>query len=90
VLIVAEILTRCLREFRTLIFDLISAGDQFVGRTVAGLPIDDANFAIMPPMFHGRSVMQNLLEVCFPSLPQNILHIGEFALAALIFHWEYI
>ena len=45
-----------------------TSGDQFVGRTVAGLPIDSPEFGILPPYFkaeHGSSDMvDRAIKVC--------------------------
>ncbi|EGZ22322.1 hypothetical protein PHYSODRAFT_491802, partial [Phytophthora sojae] len=32
-----------------------AAGDQFLGRVVAGLPVNDSKFAILPPHFQDGS-----------------------------------
>ena len=64
-----------------------AAGDQFVGRTVAGLPLGEAGFAILPPHFvQTDDDVKAYLRKVFPSLPTNLSYIGEFALASLVFH----
>ena len=67
-------------------------GDQFVGRTVAGLPLNDAKFSILPPHFIEDDNDDGgcLLESCFPSLPSAMNHVAQMALASLIYHKEWI
>ena len=69
-----------------------SAGDMYVGRTVSGLPIDSPDFAILPPYFKNASPMliQNALKVVFPNLPTHLTRIGEFGMASLVFHHDYL
>jgi hypothetical protein len=63
------------------------AGDMHVGRTVCGLPVDEAEFAILPPRFvHGSSVVATAKRICFSSLPPSASGVGEYALASLIKH----
>jgi hypothetical protein len=47
-----------------------AAGDQYVGRTVCGLPVDDAQFAALPPLFENHSdVDRGAVCICFPHAP---------------------
>jgi len=68
-----------------------AAGDQYVGRTAAGLPINDASFAILPPHFIERdAIVQDALKLLFPGAPANISPVSEFALASVVFHREFL
>ena len=69
-----------------------AAGDMYVGRTVSGLPIDKPEFAILPPNFEGADtkVIRDALRLVFPTLPRNLYRIGEFAMASLVYHREYL
>ncbi|KUF87133.1 hypothetical protein AM587_10002055 [Phytophthora nicotianae] len=68
-----------------------SAGDMFVGRTVSGLPILDADFATLPPRFHGgREQVEIAKRIGFRQLPRSASLIGEFALASIVYHYEYL
>ena len=63
------------------------AGDQHVGRTVAGLPSDRAEFAILPPFFPERDEeVRNLMASCFPVLPNELRRVVEFCLASVVYH----
>lgn len=68
-----------------------SAGDQFVGRTVTGLPLSDAGFASLPPFFRAttddnKQFLIDALQCCFPTLPESLTHVAEFCLASLVYH----
>ena len=69
------------------------AGDQHVGRTVSGLPIQSPEFAILPPhfVFHPGTYSQEHLNTavlrCFgPHLPANLLNIAPMLLASVVYH----
>jgi hypothetical protein len=67
------------------------AGDQYIGRTVAGLPPDRADFATLPPMFWPRpQSLDETINAWFPNLPENMLRVAEFALASIVFHKTYL
>jgi hypothetical protein len=68
------------------------AGDMFVGRTVAGLPINSPEFAILPPQFDDSSalVVRDAIQLCFPGVPHSIVRVVEYALASLIYHSEFL
>lgn len=56
------------------IFRYESAGDMFVGRTVSGLPIDSAEFSILPPYFEEcNEEVKETIKICFPTIPQKII-----------------
>jgi len=69
-----------------------SAGDMYVGRTVSGLPIDQPEFAILPPNFEGAdtAVIKNSLCLVFPALPKYLNRVGEFAMASLVYHYKFL
>lgn len=68
-----------------------SAGDQFVGRTICGLPIDDADFALLPPLFPPGDVdVVDALKKCFPHMPPQLAGVLEFALASVVYHVDYL
>jgi len=59
-----------------------------VGRTVSGLPNQSASFAILPPFF--PQSCSDLVKKCLPSIPHNLIRIGEFALASVVFHSDFL
>ncbi|POM80249.1 Hypothetical protein PHPALM_1941 [Phytophthora palmivora] len=64
-----------------------AAVDMFVGRTVSGLPILQTEVAVLPPHFVTRDeTVKQAKQICFPSLPEQIEFVAEFALASLIYH----
>jgi hypothetical protein len=70
-----------------------AAGDQFVGRTVAGLPLDNPNFATLPPFFENGAedpLVAQALRIHFPDLPPGLARIAEFTLASLVYHSDYL
>jgi hypothetical protein len=68
-----------------------AAGDQYVGRTVAGLPLDASEFAILPPFFPDRneSVKQTIRE-CFPKRPAGMDNVLEYVLASVVYHSRFL
>lgn len=66
-----------------------SAGDFFVGRTVCGLPSDKPEFATLPPHFDERPSPE-VIKTCFHRIPDQALLIGEFCLASLVFHSQWL
>ena len=70
-----------------------SAGDMYVGRTVSGLPIDSPEFASLPPHFKQGTesqLIKRALGMVFPNMPFHLTAIGEFAMASLVYHHEYL
>jgi len=65
-----------------------AAGDQFCGRTLAGLPNDRPEFAILPPHFEHNQ--EAILAECFPGAPASLFRVLEFALASVVFHRQYL
>lgn len=74
------------------------AGDQFVGRTVAGLPIHSASFATLPPMFLEKTpedtlFIENAMRTCFPFLTNAesaLFPVVKFALASVVYHSDWL
>jgi hypothetical protein len=67
------------------------AGDQFVGRTVAGLPLNHADFAILGPFFLIRiPAVDAALTMCFPSAPDSMRGVLEFCLASVVYHYKFL
>jgi hypothetical protein len=69
-----------------------AAGDQYVGRTVSGLPRNDVAFATLPPHFgnESREFVREAIINCFPTIPAAMIRIGEFCLASLVYHYDYL
>ena len=67
-----------------------SAGDMYVGRTVSGLPQDRAEFASVGPYFLDSDVLNQSVELVFPSLPPTMREIGKHVLASIVYHHEFI
>ena len=71
-----------------------NAGDQFLGRVVAGLPMDKPEFAILPPHFlndHDEDV-QHLMSVLFKKLlnKPHLYPVLSLCLASLVFHSDWL
>jgi hypothetical protein len=69
------------------------AGDQYVGRTVAGLPRNMVEFATLPPHFNAEvnnQFLEDTIRAVFPFLLQSQLLIGKFCLASLVYHSDYL
>ncbi|KAA8493106.1 hypothetical protein FVE85_8551 [Porphyridium purpureum] len=79
-----------------------SAGDQFVGRCLAGLPINKATFALLPPNFTTESLCHQLISskintaihMVFPFVDlaehMNMREVLLMCLASLIYHREWL
>ncbi len=67
------------------------AGDQYVGRILAGLNVNTADFALLPPFFSNAddSVMV-ALDNCFPNCPARMQSILLFALASVVHHQDFL
>ena len=71
----------------------LATGDQYVGRTICGLPRNSAEFAILPPRFASGSnepFIRDAINTCFPSLPETNFMVGRFALASLVYHSDFL
>ena len=75
---------------------LDAGGDQFVGRTVSGLPMSDSKFATLPPHFHPKDfseLTETGWEVILPrfrTLPSSFQGIIPFLFASIVYHVEYL
>ena len=62
-----------------------------VGRTVSGLPLDRPEFGIVGPFFLGNSdIIYQAVNQVFPLIPEGMTQIGEYALASIVYHSEYL
>ena len=67
------------------------AGDMFVGRTVCGLPCDSHDFSILPPHFkESTPIIDGYVQLCFPGMPASLNRVGEFTLASLVYHSNFL
>jgi hypothetical protein len=69
------------------------AGDQFVGRVLAGLPLDDPQFAVVPPSF--LQINEAVREAVFRmfghcEIFENPKEVLFYCLASLLYHSTYI
>ncbi|KAI8895224.1 hypothetical protein BC833DRAFT_651416 [Globomyces pollinis-pini] len=63
------------------------AGDQFLGRTVTGLPVCDAEFSVLPPYFEDACTnVSDCIDACFPNLPICMRRVADFGLASVVYH----
>jgi integrase len=68
-----------------------AAGDMFVGRTVAGLPVNSAGFGSPPPSFIiFDEFLNTTIANVFPNVPSNLKKVVEYSLASLVFHHKFI
>ncbi|KAH9153098.1 hypothetical protein AeRB84_004595 [Aphanomyces euteiches] len=64
-----------------------AAGDQVVGRFVAGLPFESPNFALSSPFWcDSDGLVSKAVMDCFPLCPPRLLKICEFCLASMVYH----
>jgi hypothetical protein len=71
------------------------AGDNFVGRCVAGLPVHSAEFAMLPPMFlekddSTRQLVASTIDSCFPSVSVAFRAICKTMVASVIYHEDWL
>jgi hypothetical protein len=67
------------------------AGDMFVGRTAAGLPPGDVEFAILPPFFNEDDLLvHDTVVECFPNLPTSMRRTCTFVLASVVHHADFL
>jgi hypothetical protein len=68
-----------------------AAGDQYVGRTVCGLPVCQASFATLPPFFeHPDAHITTAIAQMFPAFPADLHRVAEFCLASLVYHNQWL
>ncbi len=82
-------------KVETTYFRYEKAGDSFVGRCVAGLPIHSADFAILPPMFNetdaaARELVAQALSTCFPHVPDAFVPVCKNLLASVVYHVDWL
>lgn len=66
-----------------------------VGRTVSGLPTDQAEFAMLPPYFSRETdeegaIVHHAIEVCFTGFPMHLLSAVMYSLASVVYHRNYL
>ncbi|ETV76575.1 hypothetical protein H257_09574 [Aphanomyces astaci] len=83
-----------LRNVMERYFRYEAAGDQFTGRCVAGLSLNSADFAVLPPHFSGGNdlVVGQAVQIMFPSLCSEIhlVPILQLILASLVYHRNFL
>ena len=68
-----------------------AAGDQYVGRTITGLPVLDSKFASSLPYFKTTPVnLHELIQQNFVNLQPSLYRVAEFCLASLLYHRDYL
>lgn len=68
-----------------------SHGDSVIGRILARLPVQSADFATLPPHFAvDDDRTRRAIKTCFPNAPTNLNGILELCLASLVFHKEFL
>ena len=71
------------------------AGDQYVGRVVAGLPLSNSGFACLPPHFPSEAddIIRDSIDVVFPNVWRaypNLFGVLSLCLASLVFHHDFL
>ena len=64
------------------------AADQYIGRLAAGLPHSCAELALLPP--HFLCNVNEYVEETFMNIPPELLTVGSFCLASLIYHAKWL
>jgi hypothetical protein len=74
-------------ESRYALFD--KSGDQFLGRVVAGLPLESVKFGSFPPHFKDAppELLEFALVSCFPRLPNSFKQVAKVLLASAVYHF---
>jgi len=71
-----------------------SAGDQYLGRVVAGLPLNRAEFAVLPPHFVDNQdiMLQSCIDKMFPTLSKCscLQDILKLCIASLVCHHDHL
>jgi len=68
-----------------------SAGDQYVGRVVAGLPIFPAKFSVLPPQFDCCiDDVEEMRKSCFPHVPDCMICCCRHMAATLVYHLDFL
>jgi hypothetical protein len=67
------------------------AGDEFVGRTLSGLPLSSQDFALLPPHFVAQNeAVARALKLCFPTHPEKYDGVLAMCLASLVYHRDFL
>lgn len=70
------------------------AGDQYLGRVVAGLPVDSPLFSILPPHFkqEANNLIGSHIRALFPHLAteESLVPILRLCLASLVQHADFL
>ncbi|ETV89681.1 hypothetical protein H257_00872 [Aphanomyces astaci] len=73
---------------------VFAAGDQFVGRVVAALPLNSADFAELPPYFDSTDnpVVTSAVRCMFPVLFKtgSLIGVLKLGLASIVHHADYL
>ena len=68
-----------------------AAGDQYVGRTVCGLPVESSDFALLPPFFKDNRHVLSGIEAAFGvSYPAHLRKVLEMCLASVVYHSAFL
>ncbi|OWY97643.1 LOW QUALITY PROTEIN: hypothetical protein PHMEG_00031781, partial [Phytophthora megakarya] len=93
---IVSVCLRCghLEECKIDIFGMKVQLNQYLGRVVAGLPVNKSVFAVLPPHFGDQldpTVLERM-EQMFPSLmsESNLSEILKLCMASLVYHADHI
>lgn len=68
-----------------------AAGDNVVGRFLAGLPFDTPEFSTLPPFFETSELcVDDAVDLCFPGCPASMRVACRYFLASLVHHSDYL
>ena len=69
-----------------------SAGDQYVGRVVSGLPLSSAKFAALPPEITSieKKHQDKIVKEMSPNLPASLNQVAKFIAGSLLYHFKYL
>ncbi|OWZ04406.1 hypothetical protein PHMEG_00023699, partial [Phytophthora megakarya] len=94
---IVSVCLRCgwsLGELQDRYFRYEAAGDQFLGRVVAGLPVNSAQFAVLPPHFkdNSSSIVRKGVTSMLSALANdaNLQLILKLYLASLVYHYDFL
>ena len=68
------------------------AGDQIVGRQVAGLPADSPEFAVIAPHFAEiNASVESMVRLCYPTVVGRVdARVLQMCLASLVYHYDWL
>ena len=66
-----------------------------MGRTVCGLPLMSAKFAVLPPQFgtlaeEEKKTIEDMVSLLFPDLPVSLSLIVKYVLSSLLWHFNWL